>query len=91
LIGVLVLAATLRGAADTAPNVITDWATIVQQSIHHATAPRSAASAQVLHAMVMLAMYDAVMGIEGGDRDADSARKRRVQQHRAVRVQRDSR
>ena len=66
LIGILLLAAPLRVAADPAPNAVTHWATVVQQSIHNASAPRSAGSAQVFHAMVMLAVYDAVMGIEGG-------------------------
>ena len=49
-----------------APNVFTDWAGIVQSAIHHAAAPRPPASAQVLQAIVVLAMYDATMAIEGG-------------------------
>jgi hypothetical protein len=49
-----------------APNVVTDWAGIVQVAIHNATAPRPPASAQVLHAIIVLAMYDATMAIEGG-------------------------
>jgi hypothetical protein len=65
LIGVLLLAVPFQAVADTAPNVVTHWATVVQQSIHNATAPRSAGSAQVFHAMVMLAMYDAAVSIEG--------------------------
>jgi hypothetical protein len=65
LICILLIAGTVRASAET-PNVVTEWAMIVQQSIHNASAPRSAGSAQVLHAMVVLAMYDAVIGIEGG-------------------------
>ena len=56
----------LTAAAQPAPNVVTLWAAIVQQSIHNAAAPRSAGSSQVLHTMVHLAVYDAVVAIEGG-------------------------
>jgi hypothetical protein len=66
LIAIGVLAAPLGAAAQPAPNVVTQWATIVQQSIHNATAPRSAGTSEVLHTMVMLAMYDAVIAVEGG-------------------------
>lgn len=52
-------------SADTG-NAVTDWALIVQPAIHSAAAPRPAGSAQVLHTMVVLAMYDAVVAIEGG-------------------------
>jgi hypothetical protein len=48
-----------------APNVVTDWAGIVQPAIHNPSAPRPPASAQVIHAMIMLAMYDATVAIEG--------------------------
>jgi hypothetical protein len=65
LICFLVLAGPGRASAQ-APNAVTEWATIVQQAIHSASAPRSAGSSEVLHAMVMLAVYDAVVGIEGG-------------------------
>ncbi len=51
---------------DKAPNVVIDWAAIVQPAIHNATAPRSAGTAQVLHTIVMLAVYDAAVAIEGG-------------------------
>jgi hypothetical protein len=63
LICFVLLAGPVRASANT-PNAVTDWATIVQQSIHSASAPRSAGTAEVLHAMVMLAVYDAVMAIE---------------------------
>ncbi len=65
LIGLL-LAGPSQAAADTAPNVVTYWATVVQQAIHNAGAPRSAGTSEVLHTMVALAVYDAVMDIEGG-------------------------
>ena len=66
LIFLLLLFAPLRAVANAAPNVVTDWTTIVQGVIHNAAAPRSAGTSQILHAMVMLAVYDAVVAIEGG-------------------------
>lgn len=66
LICLLLVAGALRASASTGPNAATDWALIVQQSIHNAAAPRSAGASEVLHATVMLAMYDAVVAIEGG-------------------------
>lgn len=66
LITCVLLASPARTSADTAPNAVTDWATIVQPAIHNAGAPRPPASSQVLHAMVLLAVYDAVVAIEGG-------------------------
>ncbi len=48
------------------PNVVTDWAGIVQSAINNPAAPRPPASSEVLHAMIVLAMYDAAMAIEGG-------------------------
>jgi hypothetical protein len=65
LIFLLAFAWPLAAAAQPAPNVVTQWAAIVQQSIHNAGAPRSAGSSQVLHTMVHLAVYDAVVAIEG--------------------------
>lgn len=62
----VLLARPLAVAAQPAPNVVTQWAAIVQQSIHNAAAPRSAGSSQVLHTMVHLAVYDAVIAVEGG-------------------------
>jgi hypothetical protein len=49
-----------------APNAATAWSQIVQQAIYNASAPRSAGSSEILHATVMLAMYDATVAIEGG-------------------------
>ena len=60
------LAGALRASATPAPNAVTDWALIVQQSIHNAGAPRSAGTSEILHTTIMLAMYDAVVAIEGG-------------------------
>ena len=61
-----ILAGSVPAAADAAPNAVTDWAGIVQQAIHNAAAPRPPASSQVLHTMALLAVYDAVVAIEGG-------------------------
>ena len=61
---VLVLAPG-RASANHAPNAVTDWALIVQQAIHNAGAPRSAGTSQILHTTIMLAVYDAVMAIDG--------------------------
>jgi hypothetical protein len=66
LVWIILLAGPVRALANPAPNAVTEWAGIVQQSIHNASAPRSAGTAQILHTMVMLAVYDAVMAIEGG-------------------------
>ena len=66
LMCVFLLAGALRASADPAPNAVTDWALIVQQSIHNAAAPRSAGTSEILHTTVMLAVYDAVIAIEGG-------------------------
>jgi hypothetical protein len=62
------LAAPARAVADPAPNVVTEWAGIVQQAIHNASTPRSAGTSLILHTMVHLAVYDAVVAIEGGSR-----------------------
>src|SRR5688500_1182106 len=62
----LLVAGPVTASAETPPNVVSQWAGIVQPAIHSAAAPRAAGSAQVLHTMVVLAMYDAVMAIQGG-------------------------
>jgi hypothetical protein len=54
-------------------NAVTDWAAIVQAAVHNANAPRPPASAEVLHTIVHLAVYDAVVAIEGGYRPYASA------------------
>ena len=63
---ILVCILFFAGATRASANTAIDWALIVQQSIHNAGAPRSAGTSEVLHATVMLAMYDAVVAIEGG-------------------------
>lgn len=50
----------------TGPNVVTEWALIVQSAIHNPTEPRGVPSSIVLHTITQLAVYDAVMAIEGG-------------------------
>jgi hypothetical protein len=62
----LLLASPYRASAQTQPNSVIHWAGVVQQSIHNAAAPRSAGSSEVLHTMVHLAVYDAVVAVEGG-------------------------
>ncbi len=49
-------------------NPVIEWATIVQPAIHSAAAPRSGGTSQILHTMMSLAVYDAVVAIEGGYR-----------------------
>ena len=61
----LLLASPYRASAQT-PNSVIHWAGVVQQSIHNAAAPRSAGTSEILHTMVHLAVYDAVVAIEGG-------------------------
>ena len=66
LLCLVLVGGVFRSSAFAAPNAVTDWAAIVQPSIHNAAAPRSAGTSEILHTMVVLAMYDAVMAIEGG-------------------------
>ena len=64
----VVLASPARAIAGPAPNAVVEWAGIVQQAIHGPAAPRSAGTSEILHTMVHLAVYDAVVAIEGGSR-----------------------
>ena len=64
----IVMLAPARAMAQGAPNAVTEWALVVQQAIHNASAPRSAGTSQILHTMVMLAVYDAVVAVDGGYR-----------------------
>ncbi|MEO8127125.1 MAG: hypothetical protein ABJF23_32865 [Bryobacteraceae bacterium] len=64
LIAVLATACT----APAQNNAVTDWATIIQPAVNNASAPRPPASSEVLHTIVHLAVYDAVVAIEGGFR-----------------------
>ena len=65
---VILAAAPHPSFAQPAPNVVTDWAAIVQQAIHNASAPRSGGTSQVLQTMVQLAIYDAAVAVQGGYR-----------------------
>src|SRR5262245_42149621 len=60
----LVLCWTMLGRALYGQNVVTDWATIVQPPIN--TPPKIPAVQLILRAMVHIAIYDAVVAIEGG-------------------------
>jgi hypothetical protein len=62
----VLVACCFLGQTSLAQNVITDWAAIVQPAINNASAPRSPASSEVLHAMIQLAMYNATIAIKGG-------------------------
>jgi hypothetical protein len=52
--------------ATPAQNVVTEWSRIVQPAIHNAAEPRTPVGAFIVHTVVQLAVYDAVMAIEGG-------------------------
>jgi len=64
----VVLASPARAIANPVPNAVVEWAGIVQQAITGPAAPRSAGTSEILHTMVHLAVYDAVVAIEGGSR-----------------------
>jgi hypothetical protein len=68
-IAAVLLAGPARAiAGDPTPNPVVEWAGIVQQAIVSPAAPRSAGTSQILHTMVHLAVYDAVVAIEGGSK-----------------------
>ena len=54
------------GQAAPAQNVVTEWSRTIQPAIHSPAEPRSQASSIVLHTLIQLAIYDAVMATEGG-------------------------
>jgi hypothetical protein len=63
------LASPLQTSAQTpAQNPVIEWAAILQPAIHSADAPRSGGTSQILHTIATLAVYDAVVAIEGGSR-----------------------
>ena len=66
LIVCLVVAGQAPTLAQPAPNVVTDWAAIVQPAIHDSGAPRSARPSPVLRAIVQLAVDDAAIAVDGG-------------------------
>lgn len=47
-------------------NAVTDWMSIVAPAVHSAAEPRRPGSSAVLHTVAHLAVYDAVVAIEGG-------------------------
>ena len=47
-------------------NPVTEWVSIVQPTIHNPAEPRPPVSSEVIHTVVHLAVYDAVVAIEGG-------------------------
>jgi hypothetical protein len=78
-LAMLVLAASIAGAvacgasrsaatqnAATGGNSVTDWASIIQASIHNPSEPHPPGSSEVLHTIAQLAVYDAVVALEGG-------------------------
>src|SRR5689334_15946654 len=56
------------GSKVSAQNVVTDWAAIIQPAVlnNSPSGARSPATAEILHATIQLAMYDAAMAIDGG-------------------------
>ncbi|HZI37441.1 MAG TPA: vanadium-dependent haloperoxidase, partial [Acidimicrobiia bacterium] len=66
VVAVVATPGVAAGQAAPAPNVVTEWSRIVQPAIHNAAEPRSQASSIVLHTLIQLAIYDAVMATEGG-------------------------
>jgi hypothetical protein len=69
LVATLAIAASLGMGVSRiahAQNAVTDWANIVAPSINNASAPRPPASSEILHTIIQLAVYDAVVAIEGG-------------------------
>jgi hypothetical protein len=54
------------GKAPSAENPVTEWASIIQPAVHSTAEPRPPGSSEVLHTIVHLAVYDAVVAIERG-------------------------
>jgi hypothetical protein len=53
-------------AAAAERNPVTEWVSIVQPAIHSPAEPRPPVSAELIHTIVHLAVYDAVVAIKGG-------------------------
>lgn len=66
LLALMTFAGTVMPRESQAQNVVTHWAGVIQPAISSAGAPRPPGSSEVLHAMVQLVMYDAVVAIQGG-------------------------
>src|SRR6476469_4403511 len=64
----LLFCLSFLGSAVLAQNVVTDWASIIQPAVlsNGSGGARSPGTAEILHATIQLAMYDAAMAIEGG-------------------------
>ena len=56
----------VRAETTPPPNVVTEWSRIVQPAIHNSAEPRTPVGAFIVHTVVQLAVYDAVVAIEGG-------------------------
>lgn len=54
------------GPGPASHNVVTEWMSIVEGAIHSPDAPRHPAAALLVHTLVHLAVYDAVVAVEGG-------------------------
>ena len=56
------------GSKISAQNVVTDWASIIQPAVlsNGSGGARSPGTAEILHATIQLAMYDAAIAVEGG-------------------------
>ena len=64
--GLALLASALPAQSATSPNVVAEWAAIIQPAIVVTdTGPRSAGTSQILHTTIMLAAYDAAVAVEG--------------------------
>jgi hypothetical protein len=55
-----------QGKASESGGVVSDWVSIVEAAVHNPSTPRGPASAILLHTVAHLAVYDAVVAIEGG-------------------------
>jgi len=64
----LVLVSRGRVIADPVANAVIEWSGIVQRAIHGPATPPSAGASEILHTMVHLAVYDAVVAVDGGSR-----------------------
>jgi hypothetical protein len=62
----MALLAVSGPAAAADLNPVTEWVSIVQPAIHNPAEPRPPGSSEVIHTIVHLAVYDAVVAIEGG-------------------------
>jgi len=52
--------------ANTVRNPVVDWAAIIQPAVHSPGEPRTPGSSEIVHTTIHLAVYDAVVAVEGG-------------------------